>query len=111
MSEDDRLRRDLNLMNRLNIVHRSESAPEEWPEALRATFQSIYRLGRVEFGSYGEGPLGEHSRASWRLALKSRAQKLAEITRRLERENPPELTWRLELEALVTARFSDKIEW
>jgi len=74
----------------LSINHRLFSS--EWPENLQATFGSIYKLGGAEFEIYQETPFGEHSQASWRQEIKARAKELSDTARRLQNENPSELT-------------------
>ena len=97
-------------MKRLNIVHQSQTVSSQWPENLQATFGNIYKLGGTEYESYEETPFDEHGQASWRQEIKTRAKELSGTTSRLKNENPSELTWRLQLEPLVDARFRHQIE-
>ncbi|KAE8443596.1 hypothetical protein EG329_001529 [Mollisiaceae sp. DMI_Dod_QoI] len=108
-TEEDRLRRDESLMKRLRIFHEPETTSDEWPSEFKSTFGSVVTLGSFKFHTYDEIP-NDHSTSIWRQATKLRAKQLSDTARRLLKEKPSELTWRLEIEKLVYARFSLRTE-
>lgn len=110
-TEEDRLRRDEILMKKLRISHEPETTSDEWPVNLRNTFQSIVTLGSLKAQSYDDDVLPLHITPAWRQETKLRAKQLSDTARRLLKEKPSELTWRLEIEKLVDARFSLRTEW
>lgn len=101
-TEEDRLRRDEALMKRLRIFHEPETTSEEWPSYHKNTFQSVVTLGSFKYHTYNELP-NDHCTSAWRQATKLRAKQLSDTSRRLLKEKPSELTWRLEVEKLVDA--------
>jgi hypothetical protein len=109
-TEEDRLRRDESLMKRLHIFHEPETTSDEWPSKFKNTFRNVVALGSFRFHTYDEIP-NDHSTSTWRQATKFRAKQLSDTARRLLKEKPSELTWRLEIEKLVDARFSLRTEW
>lgn len=109
-TEEDRLRRDESLMKTLRIFHQPETTPDEWPSQFKNTFRNVVALGSFKFHTYDEIP-NDHSTSAWRQATKLRAKQLSDTARRLLKEKPSELTWRLEIEKLVDARFSLRTEW
>jgi hypothetical protein len=111
MTEEDRLRRDEALMKSLKIFHKTESTPDNWPLHHTNTLQSIDTLGHFRYLSYNAEAPAPHSTSAWRREIKSRAKQISDIAERLYNENPSELTWRLELETLVDARFCLRTEW
>ena len=111
MTEEDRLRRDEELMNSLKIFHRTENTPDTWPLHLRNTFRSIDTLGHIRYLSYDDEIPAPHSTSAWRREIKLRAKQISDTADRLYHEKPSELTWRLELEKLVDARFCLRTEW
>lgn len=111
LSREDRLRRDHDLMQKFNIHHEPQVTSAAWPAHLKNTFQSIERLGSFRYEVYGRDFSPDKRRDSWKQEIKSRAKELSDTAVRLLNENPSELTWRLELEALVYWRFSRITEW
>lgn len=107
----DRLRRDEAIMEKLGIHHKPLNTSDTWPLHLRNTFESIKSLGSREYQSYDENQPAQHSTVAWRREIKLRAKQLSDTAQRLFKECPSELTWRLELEKLVDARFRLKTEW
>jgi hypothetical protein len=97
-------------MKTLRIFHQPETTPDEWPSQFKNTFRNVVALGSFKFHAYDEMP-NDHSTPSWRQATKLRAKQLSNTARRLLKEKPSELTWRLEIEKLVDARFSLRTEW
>jgi hypothetical protein len=110
-TEEDRLRRDEALMRKLGIHHEPQNTSDTWPLHLRKTFQSIETLGSIRYQTYDENTPTPHGTVAWRREIKLRAKQLSDTAQRLLKESPSELTWRLELEKLVDARFRLKTEW
>lgn len=110
-TEEDRLRRDEESMRKLRIFHKPQSISQAWPRHLKRTFQSIETLGSFRYESYSEAATALHSTATWRREIKLRAMTVSDVATRLVRERPSEMTWRLELEKLVGARFDLRTEW
>jgi hypothetical protein len=110
-TEEDRLRRDEAFMRKLGISHKPQNTSDTWPLHLRKTFQNIETLGSIKYQLYDESTPAMHGTVAWRQDIKLRAKKLSDVAQRLLKECPSELTWRLELEKLVDARFDMKTEW
>ncbi|CZR58787.1 uncharacterized protein PAC_08679 [Phialocephala subalpina] len=110
MTEEDRLRRDEDLMIRLRIYHEPETTSETWPSHLKNTFGSIDTLGSFRYQSYDYEAPAQQTTTTWRREIKLRAKQLSDTAQRLFKENPSELTWRLEIEKLVDARFRLRTE-
>jgi hypothetical protein len=99
------------LMGKLRIHHKPKYLPETWPLHLGKTFQSIRTLSSVDYQAYDENVPADHGTIMWRRDIKLRAKQLSDTAQRLLKESPSELTWRLELEKLVDARFRLNTEW
>jgi hypothetical protein len=84
---------------------------DTWPLHLRNTFRSIDTLGYIRYLSYDDEIPAPHSTSAWRREIKLRAKQISDTANRLYHEKPSQLTWRLELEKLVDARFCLRTEW
>ena len=111
LSENERLQRDVRIMEKLKIFHKPETTSNGWPQHLKTTFSKVESLGCVRFESFLETEGDRPGRAFWRREIKNRARELSETASRLLNENPSEMTWRLALEHLVFARFHKVTEW
>lgn len=98
-------------MTKLRISHHSDTTSESWPTHLKNTFRQIDNLGQFRYEYYDDDTPAQHSTAAWRREIKLRAKQISDTARRLLGDKSSELTWRLELEGLVDARFSLRTEW
>jgi hypothetical protein len=110
-TEEDRLRRDEALMRKLGIYHNPQNASDTWPLHLRKTFQSAETLGSIKYQSFDKNAPAQHGTVAWRRDIKLRAKQLSDTAQQLLKECPSELTWRLEIEKLIDARFRMNTEW
>jgi hypothetical protein len=110
-TEAERRRSDALLMKQLKIVHKPQVSAKYWPTNHSRTFEAIQTLGSLQSKNYiPESSIPDEGR-SWKRETFVRAEKTADIAQRLIKENPSEMTWRLELENLIFERFSSMTEW
>ena len=83
----------------------------EWPPSHRELFSNIQTLGQKSHCQYKTDTASRAVDEPWSAHIVRRAERLAEIAKRLRSENRNEAGWRLELEPEILSRFSIEVAW
>ena len=93
------------------ITFNSRRSSNEWPKAHAKLFADVRTLGNTQYSVYEKSEEIRSPDKPWRARAIDRADRVAKIADKCQRERRNEAGWRHALEPEILSRFTVEVAW